>query len=286
MTTDANPSDGIDAFFGFLVGLYAAALVAPVVTMGVALRVTTEASLLYLTLLGSVTAVVAVVGVAARRESLAVSLGGTRWTWLAVVAPFGYLAALFAGVVVGTDLPGVVGGLAFLGALAGMLVGFGLVVAARNRYSKAVLADAETFARWSARAPERDRRIAKAGAVAVFVLGISGFVASVVFEFPPFQWVGNLLVPMAVGFIGATNERTLTVTDDGLVVKRPLNRRVRPWSAYESYSVSEDALVVHRAGRSAWGLRDVRCDIRDVGDATDVDAAEAVLAEFLLRREV
>lgn len=281
MTSDSNATDGTDPFFGFLAGLYAAALVAPAVVIGVALRVTTDPATLYLALLGTVTAVVAVFGATARRESLAVRLGGSRWVWLAIAVPFAYLVVLFASFVGGSDLPGVVGGLAFLGALSGTLVGLGVVVAARNRYSKAVLADAEEYARWSARAPERDRRIAKAGALAAFVLGISGFFASVLFEFAPLRWIGNVLIPTAAGFLGGTDERTLTVTADGLVVKRPLNRRVRPWSAYESYSMSDDALVVHRAGWSAWGVRDVRCDIHDV---EDVSAVEAALAEFLPRR--
>lgn len=282
MTSDANSTDQTDPFFGFLAGLYAAAVVAPAVVIGVALRVTADPGTLYLTLLGAVTVVVALVAVAARRESLAVRLGGTRWAWLAVIVPFAYLAVLFAGSATGSDLPGVVFGLAFLGTLSGMLVGFGLAVAARNRYSKAILADAEEYARWSARAPERDRRIAKAGAIAALVLGISGFAASILFDFAPFRWAGNGLVPMAAGLVSATDERTLTVTDAGLAVKRPLNRKVRPWSAYESYSVSDGALVVHRAGWSARGVRDVRCD---VGDVPDVDTVEAALSEFLPRHE-
>lgn len=282
MSDDASPDDGTDAFFGFLVGLYAAALVAPAVTIAVARRVTGDPAVLYLTLLGTATLVIAGVGLVARRESLAVRLGATRWKWLAVVLPFAYLAVLFVGAVTESDPPAAAGWVTFPGGVAGMLVGFGLVVAARNRYSKAVLAAAEEYASWSARSPERDRRIARGGAAAAFALGISGFVASAVLDYAPFRWSANLLVPMAAGFLGATDERTLTVTDAGLVAKRPLNRSVRPWSAYESYAVTDDALVVHRAGWSAWGLRDVRCDLEDVAD---VDAAETALSKFLPQRE-
>jgi hypothetical protein len=129
MTENASATDGTDAFFGFLVGLYAAALVAHVISMGVALRVTDDPAVLYLTLLGSATLVIAGVGLVARRESLAVRLGATRWKWLAVVVPFAHLTGLFVGAVTESDPP-VVGWLAFPGAVAGMLVGFGLVVAA------------------------------------------------------------------------------------------------------------------------------------------------------------
>jgi hypothetical protein len=282
MGSNPETTDGTDAFFGFLAGLYVAALVAPAVTMAVARRVTSDPAVLYLTLLGTATVVVAVVGLVARRESLAIRIGASRWKWAAVVVPFGYLAGLFAGAVTDSDPAAAVGWVTFPGAIAGMLVGFGLVVAARNRYSKAVLAAAEEYASWSARSPERDRQLAKAGAVAAFALGISGFFASMVFDYAPFRWMANLLVPMAAGVVGATDERTLTVTDDGVAAKRALNRSVRPWSVYESYSVSETALVVHRAGWSAWGVRDVRCDL---GDVADVDAAETALSKFLPRRE-
>lgn len=284
MTSDADSTDGTDetdGFFGFVAGLYVAALVAPAIAIGVALRVTTDPGTLYLTLLGSVTTVAVGVGWTTRRESLAVYLGGNRWAWTAIVVPFAYLVALLSVFSTGSDLPEVVSGLAFLGAISGTLIGLGLVVAIHNRYSKAVLRDAEEYARWTARAPERDRRIARGGAVAVFVLGVSGFVASAILGFAPLRWAANVLVPTAVGFLGATDERTLAASDAGLVVKRPLHRRIRPWSDYESYSVSDDALVVHRAGWSAWGLRDVRCGVHDVDDVGNVEAA---LAEFLLRR--
>jgi hypothetical protein len=109
MTAGATPAtaDGADAaeatdeFFGFIAGLYAAAVASP------AVAATTDPGALFFVLLGSVVLVTGVVGWLGRRESLAVGLGATRWVWVAVALPLGYLAALFAaGVVRGGTPPG------------------------------------------------------------------------------------------------------------------------------------------------------------------------------------
>jgi hypothetical protein len=85
----ASAQSDSDPFFGFLAGLYAAALAAPAVAIGVALLATADAGVLFFTLLATTVAVVAGVGWIASRRSIAVRLGGTRWSWLAVVLPFG-----------------------------------------------------------------------------------------------------------------------------------------------------------------------------------------------------
>lgn len=272
------PLDGTDGFFGFLVGLYAAVLVAPVVTAGVASLVTADGGTLYLTLLGTGAAVVAVVGYLARSERLAVRLGRTSWVWLAVVAPFGYFAGFVVGVAV-EDVSGAVVGLSMLGMIAGLFVGLGLAVAARNRHAKAVLAGTEEYARFDARGPERDRRLAKWGVALLMSVGMVGVVASFVVDGADwFRTVSHLLIGGGAGLLGSTAERTVAVTDAGLLVGNPVSKRVRPWSAFESYSVTDDAIVVHRAGWSAWGLRDVR---RDPAEIEDVETVESALSRFL-----
>lgn len=68
---------------------------------------------------------------------------------------------------------------------------------------------------------------------------------------------------------------TVEVTDAGLVVRRPVHADVHPWSAFDGYAVSADALVVSRSSR--WRF-DVRCD---PGDVEDVAAAVEALGRFL-----
>jgi len=274
--------DGTDEFFGFLVGLYAAVLVAPTTVAAVALGVTTDGATLYPVMLGSVAATVTVVGYLARSERLAVRLGSTPWVWLATVVPAGYAVTLVVGVSNG-GVPAGVLGVSMLAVLAGVFVGMGLAVAARNRHAKAVVSAAEEYARFEARGPERDRRVAKWTVGLLLVGGMVGFATSVLVPgLEAFRWLFNLSIAGGAGLNGALAERTVAVTDAGLLTGNPVVKRVRPWSAFESYEVTDDAVVVRHAGWSAWGLRDVR---RDRADVADVAAVEAALGRALPRRE-
>lgn len=278
---EAASFDGTDGFFGVLAGLYAAVLVAPAVVAALALRVTTDGGTLYVSLLATIVAVTAGVGYLARSERIAVRLGGTRWVWLALVVPFGYAGGFVLGAA-SESVSGVVVGVSMLGMLAGAFVGLGVTVAARNRHAKAVLASAEEYARFTARGPERDRRLVNWIVGLLMAGGMIGFAASVVVpELDAVRWVFHFAIAVGAGLIGATAERTVAVTDAGLLVGNPVSKRVRPWSAFESYSVTDDAVVVHRAGWSPWGLRDVR---RDPEEVEDSEAVEAALGRFLLRR--
>ncbi|WP_115862789.1 hypothetical protein [Halorussus litoreus] len=278
---DAASLDGTDGFFGFLAGLYAAVLVAPAVVTALALRVTTDGGTLYVSLLATVVAVVAAVGYLARSERLAVRLGGTRWVWLAPVVPFGYAGGFVLGAA-SDSVSGAVVGVSMLGMLAGAFAGLGLAVAARNRHAKAVLATAEEYARFTARGPERDRRLVTWSVALLMGAGAVGFLATlVVGRLESSQWLFNLAIAAGAGLMGATAERTVAVTDAGLLVGNPVSKRVRPWSAFESYAMTDDAVVVRRAGWSPWGLRDVR---RDPEEVEDPDAVAAALGRVLPRR--
>ncbi|WP_135829152.1 hypothetical protein [Halorussus halobius] len=276
------PLDGTDEFFGVLVGLYAAVLVAPTAVAAVALGVTTDGATLYPVLLASVAATVAVVGYLARSERLAVGLGSTPWVWLGTVVPAGYAVALVVAIPNG-GVPGSVLAVSMLAALGGVFVGMGLAVAARNRHAKAVVSAAEEYARFEARGPERDRRVARWAVAGLMVGGMVGFAASVLVpELEAFRWLFNVAVAGGAGLTGALAERTVAVTDAGLLTGNPVAKHLRPWSAFESYEVTDDAVVVHRAGWSAWGLRDVR---RDRDDVADVEAVAAALDRALPPRE-
>ncbi|WP_132057507.1 hypothetical protein [Halorussus amylolyticus] len=274
-------TESTDAFFGLLAGLYVAALVVPAVTLGLAVGVTTDAAALFFAVLGTTVGVTAAVGWVARDESLAVRLGSTRWVWLAPIVGFGFGAALMFGSIGGGVGSSASVGVAMLGMLAGAAVGTGLAVAAQNRHVKAVLADAEESARFRARGPERDRRITNWAVVVLMGGGMIGLLVSFATEYGSLQWLFNLLVPLGAGLIGATTERTFAVTDAGLLVAMPVHKRIVSWSAFDSYSVTDDALVLHRAGWSARGLRDVR---RDLDEIEDLDGVTAALDEHLPRR--
>ena len=269
-----------DGFFGFLVGLYAAALVAPAVTVGVALRVTTDAAALYLTLLGTAVVTTASVGYLARSERLAVRLGRvTGWVWAAAVVPFGYGALLF---VIGAEGGSSVAVAAsMLVTIGGLFVGMGLAAAAHNRHAKAAIADAEEYARFDARRPARERTLVTVAVGLLMSVGAVGFLASFVVELESFRWLFNLCIAAGAALVGANAERTVAVTDSGLLVGNPIHKRLRPWSAFESFSLSRDSLVIHRAKWSPRGVRDVRCDPAEI---ENLDAVEDALATVLPRR--
>ncbi|UPV73143.1 hypothetical protein M0R89_11350 [Halorussus limi] len=282
----AAPADGADAtdgFFGLVVGLYAAAVAAPAVAIGVALAWTTDPGALFAVLLGPGTLVAAVVGWVGRRETVAVRLGATRWVWAAVALPFANLAALFGADLAGAEAPlGPVVGLALVGALAGLITSIGLVTASHNRHAKALLADAPPVVEFSARGPARDRRRAKWAAGSLLVVSSAGFVAGILLEFDLLQSLFQILFPIAAGFYGSLNERELRISPAGLVTGSPVHKRLLSWSTFESYDVTDEVLVVRRAGWSLWGLRDVR---RDATEIEDPEAVAAALGEFLPRRE-
>lgn len=273
-----DAGEGADHFFGFLVGLYAAALAAPVTTVGVALAVTADAAALFGTFLCVGVAVVAGIAVVARRESVAVRLGATRWSWLALAGGAVHVAVLPAAS--GGPASDAVVGVSMLGALATVVVGFGLVCAAHNRHAKAVVAASTRCVEFSARGPERDRRFTNWAVGALMLGGMVGFAASAAFGLEPVRWLFHVFIALGAGLMGASVERTFVVTDAGLRVGTPVHKRIRPWSAFEGYSLTDDALVVHRAGWSAWGLRDVR---RDSDEIENVEAVAATLDEFLPR---
>ncbi|PSP55728.1 hypothetical protein BRC82_03850 [Halobacteriales archaeon QS_1_67_19] len=274
--------DGTDGFFGLLAGLYAAALAAPAVAVGVALGVTADPGVLFFALLGTGAVVAGAVGWPARRTALAVRLGVTPRVWVAMVLPFAYFGLLFGlGEVRGGDPPSAVAGLALVGAIAGVTVGVGLATAARNRHAKAVLSDADELVRFSAPAPERDRRVAKRVGVGAVVVSVAGMIGSLELGAPLARGAFQFLAPLGASLFGTTTTRRVAVTDAGLLVGNPVSKTVRPWGDFESYAVTDEAVVVRRDEWSLWGLWDVR---RDAGEIEDPEAVAEALAEFLPKR--
>lgn len=156
-------------------------------------------------------------------------------------------------------------------------LGLGPVVMAHNRYTRVALADATTFADFEARRSGRDRRLFTVGGGTLLAVAAASLVADLAFGVgEPFRWLATGLPGFGAVLVAtASQTRTVEVTDAGLVVRRPVHADVHPWSAFDGYAVSADALVVSR--RSSW-RPDVRCDPEDV---EDVAAAVEALGRFL-----
>ncbi|WP_158057669.1 hypothetical protein [Halorussus halophilus] len=266
-----------DSVFGFIAGVYAAAVLAPAVTILAAVGVSENPATLFFSFLGSVIVFAGFVGWQARQESVAVRLGRTKWIWLAVVAPFGYGVLMF--VVIAAGLRGAAVGVSMAGMIAGMITGMGFAVAAQNRYARATLSGSEEYVRFTASAPKRDRRLVMWSIAVFVVVGLAGMVASVVADFELGEDL-YLLLPISGGLLGATTTKTFAVTDAGFLTDQRVHKNLQSWDDFEGFSVREDAVILRRAGWSAFGLRDIR---RDAADIEDVDELAEALERFLPR---
>ncbi|WP_233745330.1 hypothetical protein [Halobacterium bonnevillei] len=261
-----------DSEYAFVAGLYVAALVAPAVVLALS-RVVADAAVLYVGLLVAVTGVTAAAGWAvSRTPGLAVSLGRRDAVWVLVVLPFSWLGGAFGAAALGVEPPDIAAPLAVLGTAGGTLLGIALVAMSRTRHASAALEDAVELAEWEARWPRRWRVVAGGVAVASFAASIIGLLAALVADF---EWGWRLYYLLFVGVVLATvgNSRTFRVTDAGLVVEHPLQRQFRPWAAYTSYELTDEALVLRPA---AWWRPAHRCDRADIAD---VDAVRSALNE-------
>lgn len=269
-----------DVLYAVVVGLYAAALVAPLLAAAVGVGVGADPGGVFLALLAGVAGVATLAGyLVARSPGFAVRVGGSWLASAAMVAPFAYLAPLVADVATGAvSVPPAVVLLSLLGAVSGLFLGIGVMAASHNRHAAATLVGATTDAEWAAPWPRRRRRAGRAAAVGLVVLGGAGLVGSTLVALDPLRWLFQSLVPLGAVLFVATNGRTYRATDAGLVSVAPVHRRTRPWSSFSAFSVDGDALVVHRPGLSPA----VRCDLSAVEDR---GAVREALARYLPERE-
>lgn len=271
-------TDPSDDSYAIAAGLYTAVVLAPVVVLGLA-GVTSNAAVLYLGFLGAVAGIATVAGWGvSRSHGLAVRLGGTTAVWLLAVVPFAWVIGVFGAATIGRKPSTIAALLAVIGTGGGAVLGFILVGMSRTRHTAAVLAEAEEFAQWEARWPQRRRRLAAGGMAIAGVAGVGGLAARFVFGI---EWAGYLyyLIFLWTPFAGVGNGRTFRVTTDGLVVERPLQQRLKPWSAFTGYTLTDDALVVHPA---AWWRPASRSDRADI---EDVDSVVAPLDRILPEHE-
>ena len=258
-----------DPQYAFVGGLYVAALLTPAVTLVAALAVGNAAAL-YVGFLAVWAVVTTLAGWGiSRTDGLAVRIGRRDASWLLVVVPFAAFVGAFAALAFAESVPGVVVPLGMITMVAGVLFGLPVVVMSRSRHADAVTADATELAAWEARWPRRWRR----AAVGAMILGLASALVAIVAQFglgAPWADYVYLLAFLWTPLAGAATPRTFRVTDAGVVVERPLHRRLLPWEAFEGYSVTDDALVLVPA---TWWRPKLRSDRDDVADLDAVVSA-------------
>lgn len=265
-------ADRPDGEYAFVAGLYVAALTSPGLVLALS-QVVADAAVLYIGLLVAVTGVTAVTSwVVSRTPGLAVILGRHDTVWVLVVVPFGWFGGAFGAPSFGINPPDIAAPLAVLGTAGGMLLGLILVAMSRTRHANAALEDAVEHTQWDARWPRRWRRIAGAVAIVAFTASTIGILAAFVLD-SVWGWRLYYLLFVGVVLMNVLNPRTFRVTDVGLVVEHPLQRQFRPWSAYTSYEVADEALVFRSA---VWWRISHRCDPDDIAD---VDAVQSSLTK-------
>jgi len=270
MSPSSDTDRSGDPLWGLLVGCYVGLLGTPPVLFAVARLVTGDVAVLYGSAVASGTALTGLGWwVSARWGGLAVRLGATPSRWLAGVVPLPYALGGFASLSA-TDAIGVV---AFFGGLGAMALGFVLGVMARTRHADAVLDGVETACEFRAGWPAAARRRAGFVVVAAVVLGSAGFLAGVLSERFVLRSAGQLLLPLGIAAYTATETREYTVSSAGLEQRLPVARRLWSWDAFDGYSRTDEAILLHRP----W-----RVDHRfALADLDDPDAVETAVAAHL-----
>ena len=266
-----------DHEYAFVAGLYVAALVVPALVIALS-RVVADAAVLYVGFLVAVTGVTAVAGwVISKTPGVAVRLGRHDAVWMLVALPFGWFAGVFGADALRIGPLAIAIPLAVISTAGGMLLGIILVAMSRTRHADAFLEGAIEFGEWEARWPRRWRRVSGGVMICAFTVSTVGFIA--VFGFG-LEWGWRLYYALfiAIPLMNLLNPRTFRATDAGLVVEHPLQRQVRPWSAFTEYELTADALVIRSA---TWWRPAHRCDREDI---EDVDATVAALGEWLPKR--
>lgn len=270
LVSGSTSSTRPDPQYAFVGGLYLAALLTPVTVLVLA-TVFTDAALLYLGFLAIWTVITALAGwCISQIGGIAVRLGGSDGSWALMVFPFMVFIGAFVALSSNSSLPRIAVPLAMITMITGVLFGMSFVLMSQNRHAEAVLADATEFTQWEARWPLQWRQFSVGAMILAFGSLLVAIIAQIGFDADwasYFYLVAFLWTPLA----GTATPRTFRVTDAGLVVERSLHHRARPWSAFEKYVLTDDALILVS---NKWWRPKLRCDR---GDISDVDAVVSAL---------
>ena len=273
-----SPSEQPDGLFVLVAGLYVSAILGPI-AVALARRLVSEPGALYGVLLVAGLGGVVVGALAVRgRAGVAERLGDTTLAWTLVALP---LVAAGGVIVASAAIPGYVGaGDVLLGLVAGFgagVLGFVLVSMARTRYAAWVLAEATVEATWSAPWPHASRRRIWYVAGVIAAVGVVAFVVGAYVGLDPVRIAGQLLVPIAAVLATVGRELTYRASDRGLEIRAPVDRRVRPWSAFAGFRASGESIELVRPEPYR---QSIRCDRAAIEDP---QAVTAVLENHLVR---
>lgn len=265
-----------DVTVSLAAGLAGAALLVPPVTAWVLATAGVDVAALTAIIGGSVIVTLAAVGFSRYGAGIPVQVGSTPWSYLLALVPIVPLLAMPAWTV-----PRGARALLVLGAIFGLLATLAFVLACQTRHANAVTPP--DVVSWSAPPPERVASRRRTIGVAAFAIGLALFGGGIAAGQPPARYVGQLLVPVAaVVTVSATRTGDYAAGPAGLTRRTPAHAVTRPWHRFRGYSVTDDAIVLHRAPRWRWlpAIRFARAGLDEPAVVVDVlDAHLSRVAE-------
>lgn len=270
-----------DTLFALVAGVYVAAMLSPAVVLALELWVTRRSSVLYL---ATVVAGTGILGVTAwgvtRWRGLPERLGPNPYKWGLALVPGVVAAGYLAVPAVAGDAGKASAIVAMPLAAVGVLAGTGLAPMARNRYTRALVDDGMVSCEWEAIWPKSLRRRFTslfAGSVCLLVVSVAVDVRFGV-TWPSIVAL-VLLVPTGTLFRASVESggysRPYRASPVGLERRYAMSRFVYDWNRFESYSVTDEAIVVR--WQSWW--RPALQWSREYMD--DPEAVERALAQHL-----
>ena len=281
----------LDGRFGLVAGLYVAALLSPALLLIVIPWLGLSSWPIALGSLGVVGAVLtATVAWIVSQQSELVAWFDSAWIAVLVpavgVLPMGlYLFHFFLFVAFAvTDLQAdtaanLVGFIGFFLGIVATSLGEYLVLMARTQLANATVDDTDVAVEWTAGWPRRARLWLMVG-----ILTVIGLLVGLAFWRLGWRAVTTVLplgTVLVVVLRSMVSERTYRATSVGLEQRREgrwfVSRRLIPWSRFDGFSVTDDAIVLHRALPHT----DVRCRSYLIDD----EAVVAALEDHLDRRD-
>ncbi|WP_299269958.1 hypothetical protein [Halorientalis sp.] len=242
--------DPPDTVFSLVAGLYLTLLVSPAVVVATAVAMPLGAAGLYVALLTVLTAVAAAVTVGVGRvPGVAERIGASPFARGLVVPPVvcaaGYLFAASNIETAGADGAALVG---VVFAVVGVVVGLALVAMSRTRYATAVVDDERVSAEWTAGWPRPLRVWLQAGGTTLYFGGTALLFGGEFVGLGAYEWLGALaFVPGGVA-IGWGQPRAYRLSPVGIDRSNHVHRRLYEWDSFESFSVTDDAVILRRSG--------------------------------------